>query len=1762
MLFPRAEVSSTTADDANFSIAQTSSQAYDLGRISVNVTFDTLPNDGNISILLQNKGAPGLQVSNSDFVTIDTVGANHTFTYVPLSTFTNWPNSGTGLASQIRLYLRLENTEAQDFTYTINWVSINTDDDSEEVAGTITADRMLAESATITFTNPEDASTTVVQIDESDDDRTTDTVANIITSNLAISGWTVTDFNNDIIFTRDSTGPVTDLWQASISSTSDLSLTTFTEDSEGADSDIRPRDGFAISGTNDEFLTVEDEVIGINNTLKIIATDSDSETSLIFIRDNDTATDFDRIEAEISNRFVLSPSSNLYSTSTYTDTDVSDIINIRYVYYGIDMPHNHVEIVYDATTANAAPNHPAGTMLLFSDSLTDSPSTKYLLGHYAATQTLYTAGVATQYRATYYFNEFDSDIRLNGIDGIDINNESELNAVLTPFISTTTIPNVFDHIRFFHVHQDHIGEVVTYVGQGRFELADPVDLIESDNIIDIIKSDAVLATDSENGTISHDLYRTIHSLPTSYPTLMQEVDNLHGTSNTLTFTNGVADFVGRIIASNSNNIINGNILRLAISGTDETLSLGDKFYITDSDAPSTYTDAKTIVRFDGTQHINQGADRQYKFIIESGKSAITSTTGYENIANSIPTILSDSDNWYVASEPFTHDGFVYRDSDGNVSIRRVSGGTSNIDSDSVVAIIHDAFTDSDSLDGTIGIRHFDNTVVIPDYLELLDDVNVHENTAYLLNTVDVNNTDPDHGFSAIQYYPNAAIVNFFYQTNSFRISNISNGDKIGFDSANDVTSPSLQMTVISMSSNAITGRITTGTPSTSITDNVYDHYYKFGSSDLANGDVLTWDSDSARWKGVTPSITSSIDSDNVRSIVKDTFNNDSEFYDIIGREHLDSELTAIFESDYFVSYNEEFKITADVAANTNIAIGSTPPLGVIVNYNGVGLIGADPDEEYTISGSNIQFINPVFESDYIHIYSIGSASAAGEANITIYATEGDGTVSIVDSDINNPLATAAYVERHAGLKVVNVEDLGNYEAPTDFIEATDNFLGEDNISSGRFITPAHSGTQFGELHLDYDLVHPVAAGDIPVQGDHIGGDRLSNTEDSDLDWTGVVYRRINYIDTTPRLYIRLTRDVGTIFGTSHYVSFAGDQVNIRVGYVTEEISPANGAVLSYDSENAEWKTVPIYATDGDGTVSALSNSDIDNDNPLATSAYVERQAGLKVVNVEDLGDYESPTGFNLATNNFLDSDNISTGVYTTPGHSGTEFGELFLYYQLSHTIADSDLPQQGDHIGGDRDSDTNTLNLAWTGVVYKAVNNPGTSPILYIRLTRDVGNIFGTQDYNPFNGNNEDVNFGYVGDSDITTLNNSVLMYESEDGEWQPRLITFGDIADEIALTQLPAINNHRVGDALIVNAGQDGWEYGRPPNALSNAHIYPSSGVFNFISGDSEATNSSITFEYVADVNDSDIEWSYSFNGGTLMTAISNGASGFSIGSDGKLTVQSYIMGSNDILLIYAQNGASGTSSSEQRFAVINRIDSLSLGGARSLAFEDLSNYEVPTSYDLAADEAGEFLNESEWDIVYRNHTSTHTAYGELALGYMNVPENSALRTALQALTVGTNIGGGRVGGSEPTWTGTIYRTYFFPTAGAGIDIYIRLTSPSPTQWGQSLFRTIADSDLDLQVGYVEEEISTPNGAVLEYNSSDSEWKPVLRNQLHIMPSGVALTSIFTVLQNDTVVVDNGADDYDVHLYIGAAESVFNIGDRITTGALLPANGYILLNG
>ena len=74
------------------------------------------------------------------------------------------------------------------------------------------------------------------------------------------------------------------------------------------------------------------------------------------------------------------------------------------------------------------------------------------------------------------------------------------------------------------------------------------------------------------------------------------------------------------------------------------------------------------MRFDGTLSINSDNDRQFKFIIISGKSSITDTTGFESIANSIPSILSNKDNWYTASESINDDGVLFTDADGNLSI--------------------------------------------------------------------------------------------------------------------------------------------------------------------------------------------------------------------------------------------------------------------------------------------------------------------------------------------------------------------------------------------------------------------------------------------------------------------------------------------------------------------------------------------------------------------------------------------------------------------------------------------------------------------------------------------------------------------------------------------------------------------------------------------------------------------------------------------------------------------------------------------------------------------------------------------------------------------------------------------------------------------------------------------------------------------------------------------------------------------------------------
>ena len=127
----------------------------------------------------------------------------------------------------------------------------------------------------------------------------------------------------------------------------------------------------------------------------------------------------------------------------------------------------------------------------------------------------------------------------------------------------------------------------------------------------------------------------------------------------------------------------------------------------------------------------------------------------------------------------------------------------------------------------------------------------------------------------------------------------------------------------------------------------------------------------ASW--VTP--TSNIDSDTVKSIIARSFgDSDSELDGIIESEHLAQSTLDLINSSG-TSYNVEFKIESDIAANTNIAIGSTPPSNVLVEYNGVGLISTDPDTEYTITGSNIQFTDPLFESDYVRIFSIGGSIA-------------------------------------------------------------------------------------------------------------------------------------------------------------------------------------------------------------------------------------------------------------------------------------------------------------------------------------------------------------------------------------------------------------------------------------------------------------------------------------------------------------------------------------------------------------------------------------------------------------------------------------------------------------------------------------------------------------------------------------------------------------------------------------------------------------------
>ena len=167
---------------------------------------------------------------------------------------------------------------------------------------------------------------------------------------------------------------------------------------------------------------------------------------------------------------------NRYETDTYDNVNFDDITSIKY-----DTSHGDpfLEIVLDPTST---PDSRGTTGILFSTDTTDDSSTEYVLGYYTGFHTSFAGGQPSSYTIYVYFTDPEVNIQINTETGITIDNAATVAAEIT---AGTTVLNanfdadsVFRHLRTFHNHSAHAGEIVSYAGNGEYALIE----LEIDNL--------------------------------------------------------------------------------------------------------------------------------------------------------------------------------------------------------------------------------------------------------------------------------------------------------------------------------------------------------------------------------------------------------------------------------------------------------------------------------------------------------------------------------------------------------------------------------------------------------------------------------------------------------------------------------------------------------------------------------------------------------------------------------------------------------------------------------------------------------------------------------------------------------------------------------------------------------------------------------------------------------------------------------------------------------------------------------------------------------------------------------------------------------------------------------------------------------------------------------------------------------------------------------------------------------------------------------
>ena len=273
----------------------------------------------------------------------------------------------------------------------------------------------------------------------------------------------------------------------------------------------------------------------------------------------------------------------------------------------------------------------------------------------------------------------------------------------------------------------------------------------------------------------------------------------------------------------------------------------------------------------------------------------------------------------------------------------------------------------------------------------------------------------------------------------------------------------------------------------------------------------------------------------------------------------------------------------------------------------------------TTSGDTVTIAATGGGSGDTNEFSFKTISVSGQ-NDVVADTDADTLEFIGGSEVTlttNETDDSITIDAH-GVQSLRFEDLTDYEAHEDLVAIADgadtDFLGSDNLSTAKYIPANRSSTPFGELHIEYDSEQRITNANIPVVGNRIGGSET----DGDISWSGVIYKRISYIDDLQRLYVRLDAVPDeSVFGTSETYLLNTD-VDLQESYLSEKLPALNQSVLAFNTTDEEWQTTAMLGFN-------FHTEDVDGDGEERNVVSVPTPAPPAF---EDLTNYHAPTTYN------------------------------------------------------------------------------------------------------------------------------------------------------------------------------------------------------------------------------------------------------------------------------------------------------------------------------------------------------------------------------------------------------------------------------------------------------------------------------------------------------------------------------------------------------